>query len=298
MLPGPNIVNLALMLGDRFFGLRAPLAALGGMLRVPLVIVLVLTAPYAEFSRSPVVAGALRGMGAVAAGLIIATAIKLMATLRSNRARPAARGRLSPPSPSLAIAWLRWPLVWVVAGPRQRWRCGARLAGDRAMSGCAHLDALRSSGRPARPVRALPRPQSCSPIGGAITTAPDMHRYVVDEHHWISDAQFSASIAIAQAAPGPNVLFVAVIGWNVAGPLGALATMAGTLLPSTALTLLATRWGAAAARDARRARLQDRPDAADHRPARRHRLAARAALRRRSAHSARRDRADRCQHRA
>ena len=80
-------------------------------------------------------------------------------------------------------------------------------------------------------------------VGGAITTAPDMHRYVVAEHHWISDAQFSASIAIAQAAPGPNVLFVAVIGWNVAGPIGALATMAGTMLPSTALTLIATRWG-------------------------------------------------------
>ena len=80
-------------------------------------------------------------------------------------------------------------------------------------------------------------------IGGAITTAPDMHRYVVAEHHWISDAQFSASIAIAQAAPGPNVLFVAVIGWNVAGPIGALATMAGTMLPSTALTLIAARWG-------------------------------------------------------
>ena len=81
-------------------------------------------------------------------------------------------------------------------------------------------------------------------VGGAITTAPDMHRFVVDEHHWITDAQFSTSVAIAQAAPGPNVLFVAVIGWNVAGPLGALATMSGTLLPSTALTLFATRWGA------------------------------------------------------
>jgi chromate transporter len=80
-------------------------------------------------------------------------------------------------------------------------------------------------------------------VGGAITTAPDMHRFVVDEHHWISDAQFSASVAIAQAAPGPNVLFVAVIGWNVAGPLGALATMSGTLLPSTALTLFVNRWG-------------------------------------------------------
>ena len=62
-------------------------------------------------------------------------------------------------------------------------------------------------------------------VGGAITTAPDMHRFVVDEHHWLTDAQFSASVALAQAAPGPNVLFVAVIGWNVAGPLGALATM-------------------------------------------------------------------------
>ena len=80
-------------------------------------------------------------------------------------------------------------------------------------------------------------------VGGAITTAPDMHRYIVGEHHWITDAQFTTSIAIAQAAPGPNVLFVAVLGWNVAGPIGTLATMAGTMLPSTALTLIATRWG-------------------------------------------------------
>ena len=81
-------------------------------------------------------------------------------------------------------------------------------------------------------------------VGGAITTAPDMHRYVVAEHGWIGDAQFTSSIALAQAAPGPNVLFVAVIGWNVAGPIGALVTMTGTLLPSTALTLFVSRWGA------------------------------------------------------
>ncbi len=80
-------------------------------------------------------------------------------------------------------------------------------------------------------------------VGGAITTAPDMHRYLVAEQHWLSDAQFSSSIAIAQAAPGPNVLFVAVLGWNVAGPLGVLATMSGCLLPSTVLSLWATRWG-------------------------------------------------------
>jgi chromate transporter len=82
-------------------------------------------------------------------------------------------------------------------------------------------------------------------IGGAITTAPDMHRMIVDEHGWITDAQFTSSIAIAQAAPGPNILFVAVLGWNVAGPLGACATMAGIMLPSTTLALAATRWGRA-----------------------------------------------------
>ena len=82
-------------------------------------------------------------------------------------------------------------------------------------------------------------------IGGAITTAPDMHRYLVTEHGWISDGQFTASIALAQAAPGPNLLFVAVLGWNAAGPLGALATMSGILLPSSLLTLWATRWGQA-----------------------------------------------------
>ncbi|MGE4050911.1 MAG: chromate transporter [Piscinibacter sp.] len=81
-------------------------------------------------------------------------------------------------------------------------------------------------------------------VGGAITTASDMHRYVVAEHGWISDAQFTSSIAIAQAAPGPNVLFVAVIGWNVAGLPGLLATLAGTLLPSTLLVLAVSRWAA------------------------------------------------------
>ena len=80
-------------------------------------------------------------------------------------------------------------------------------------------------------------------VGGAITTVPDMHRFIVTEHHWLTDAQFTASIAIAQAAPGPNVLFVAVLGWNVAGALGALITMVGCLLPSTMLSLWATRWG-------------------------------------------------------
>ena len=95
-------------------------------------------------------------------------------------------------------------------------------------------------------------------VGGAITTAPDMHRYLVGTQHWLSEEQFTSSIAIAQAAPGPNVLFVGLMGWNVglnagggaAGGwhayalalLGVLVTMLGMLIPSGVLTYSATRW--------------------------------------------------------
>lgn len=79
-------------------------------------------------------------------------------------------------------------------------------------------------------------------VGGALATAPEMHRIVVVEQGWLSDQQFTSSIALAQAAPGPNLLFVAVIGWNVAGAAGVLATMAGIMIPSTTLALGASRW--------------------------------------------------------
>jgi chromate transporter len=81
-------------------------------------------------------------------------------------------------------------------------------------------------------------------VGGAITTAPGLHRYIVGQHGGLTDGQFTAAIAIAQSSPGPNVMFVAVLGWNLAGPLGVVATMVGMLLPSTALSIWATRWGA------------------------------------------------------
>jgi chromate transporter len=88
-------------------------------------------------------------------------------------------------------------------------------------------------------------------VGGAISTTSDMHRYLVDQNHWLTQPQFNASIAIAQAAPGPNVLFVALMGWNVGANTGSMwaalfgmcVTMTGILLPSTTLTYLAARWG-------------------------------------------------------
>ena len=95
-------------------------------------------------------------------------------------------------------------------------------------------------------------------IGGAITVAPDMHRYLVLQQGWLSDAQFTSSIALSQAAPGPNVLFVALLGWNLGlnaagGPaagaiawwtalLGVVVTLTAIMLPSSVLTYTATRW--------------------------------------------------------
>lgn len=118
VLPGPNIVNLGLMLGDRWFGLRGALAAIAGLLSVPLVIVLGLASLYGEFSHLPLVAGALRGMAAVAAGLVVATAWKLSGALHGNvLGRPVCIGIAV--LTFVAIAWLRWPLLGVllVLGP-------------------------------------------------------------------------------------------------------------------------------------------------------------------------------------
>ena len=95
-------------------------------------------------------------------------------------------------------------------------------------------------------------------VGGAITTAPDIHRYLVDDMRWLSDTQFTSSIALAQGAPGPNVMFIALMGWNVGlnagGGLaagwpavslalwGVLITMVGIMIPSATLTFVATQW--------------------------------------------------------
>ena len=98
-------------------------------------------------------------------------------------------------------------------------------------------------------------------VGGAITTAPDIHRYLVDEQHWLTHYQFTSSVAIAQGAPGPNVMFIALMGWNVgmnaaAGMtpepilvyavmlalLGVVVTMAGIIVPSATLTFFSTQW--------------------------------------------------------
>ena len=113
ILPGPNVVNLSLMLGGRHFGLLGALAALSGLLLAPTVLVLLLAAAVAGFADTPIAQGMLRGMGAVAAGLIAAVGIKLVIALKNNpmgRLTCIAIGTLT----FIAIGLLRLPLAWVL----------------------------------------------------------------------------------------------------------------------------------------------------------------------------------------
>lgn len=113
IMPGPNVVNLSIMIGDRYFGLRGALAALAGMLTFPLVLVLALAVVYAQFSAHPAVAGALRGMGAVAAGLIAGVGIKLFVSIRNHPlGRPLCVAFAA--ATIIAMAGLRWPLFWIL----------------------------------------------------------------------------------------------------------------------------------------------------------------------------------------
>lgn len=115
ILPGPNVVNLSLMIGGRYFGLRGAMCALAGMLTLPLLIVLAMAALFSTVADSATAQGALRGLGAVVGGLIAATGLKLMPALRNN-----AMGRLACAALAgatfIGIAQLRLPLAWVLPG--------------------------------------------------------------------------------------------------------------------------------------------------------------------------------------
>jgi chromate transporter len=115
VMPGPNVVNLSLVIGARYFGLRGAMAALAGMLTLPLLVVVMLAVLHAHFADHPGVQGALRGMAAVSAGMIAATGLKLLTTLRKHPLPLS----WSVPAAVLAVAlvaFLRVPLAYVLLG--------------------------------------------------------------------------------------------------------------------------------------------------------------------------------------
>ena len=78
-------------------------------------------------------------------------------------------------------------------------------------------------------------------VGGANSVLPDIHRFVVDVNGWMTDAEFAALFAIGQAAPGPNVMIVTLVGWHVAGLLGATVATIAMCGPSCLLTFVMAR---------------------------------------------------------
>ena len=115
IMPGPNVVNLSMMIGGRYFGLPGAMASLAGMLCAPMVVVLLLAVLYGNVADNPIAQNALRGMGAVAAGLITATSIKLIGALDRNAMGLGMCIALATLT-FVAIALMRWPLLWVLLG--------------------------------------------------------------------------------------------------------------------------------------------------------------------------------------
>jgi len=109
-LPGPNIVNVSIVIGRRFGGVGGALAACGGLMLMPLVLVLVLASLYEQFAQVDAVRGACSGVSAAASGLILATALKLARPLKEYAWQVAICAVAF-----VAIALLRVPLLWLLA---------------------------------------------------------------------------------------------------------------------------------------------------------------------------------------
>jgi chromate transporter len=78
-------------------------------------------------------------------------------------------------------------------------------------------------------------------VGGAPGMIPELHRLVVENHNWLNNSEFAQFFAIAQVAPGPNILIISLIGWHLAGFAGMLAATGGAIIPSSILALLVGR---------------------------------------------------------
>jgi chromate transporter len=115
ILPGGNVINLCIILGNRYFGWRGAVVALAGILVVPLLLALALASLYAQFADVPAVAGAVRGMGAAAAGLIGAAAIKMLSGLQNNLLGAKLCAALIALT-FISVGWLRWPMIYTVLG--------------------------------------------------------------------------------------------------------------------------------------------------------------------------------------
>ncbi|SUI66502.1 chromate transporter, chromate ion transporter (CHR) family [Serratia marcescens] len=218
-LPGGNVINLSVAVGMEFRGLRGALCALLGLISAPTAIVVGLGVVYARFQNDPHVQHVFAGLAAAAAGLLLSTGIKMLLPLRGKWPALAIVALAL-----IAIAWLRLPLLPTHAGAG-----AAEHSSDVAvavMSGVLMALAL------------IFTELSLLAFGGGMTILPEMQRQVVEVHQWMSAQEFSALFAMAQAAPGPNMMIVPLVGWHVAGWAGLLVSSIAKFGPSSIVTLL------------------------------------------------------------
>jgi len=131
VLPGPNVVNLAVIIGSRSHGPLGSLIAVTGILFVPAGLMLLIATFYASVAHEPVARNAIAGASAAAAGLILGTAVRLLL-----QTRPPLRGLLTGAAAFIAVGVLQWPLLWVivvliVVGVAAEWRASRAVDADR-----------------------------------------------------------------------------------------------------------------------------------------------------------------------
>ena len=223
-LPGANVVNLAVIFGGRLHGAAGAAVALAGLLLPPMAIVLVLGALYGRYGDIDALQRVLAGVAAAAAGLIGAIVIKMAQPLLREGARRARdrgarlrRGRRDALAAALCAARAR------AAVDRAR-LVGAAMKLDTLGTLAAHFALL-----------------SLFAIGGAMAVVPEMHRQAVDVSHWMTDRQFADLFAIGQAAPGPNIIVVTLIGYQAAGIPGALVATFAMCGPTCVITYYVSR---------------------------------------------------------
>jgi chromate transporter len=225
-LPGPNIVNLTFVFGSRLRGIPGAIAAFSGLVGPPALIMVVMGMLYHRYGEIDALRRGLRGDWLDARGGVPDDDAAAQAA-RRDRASDHGRGLCRDRHPAPAIA-------------------GSVAGGDSDLDRHYVLgEAGGGMNSDSNPVLALAltfATMSLFAVGGANSAIPEMHRVAVDVNHWLTDKQFTDVYAIAQLSPGPNVLIVTLIGYSVAGLLGALVATIAMCVPTAVLALFVSRF--------------------------------------------------------
>ena len=223
-LPGPNIVNLTAVFGSRMRGPTGAIAAWAGFLVLPFCVMLAAGMLYERYGDVEIVRRVLSGVAPAAAGLLIATAAKMAAPMF----------RSFGPAPFVLLATAVRDRSDALAAAAGADRDGRRSASGWP-GGCGQGRAMKADGDILITLAVQFAIMSLLALGGANAVVPEMHRQAVELRGWMSEREFTDMFAMSQAAPGPNVMLVTLIGYHVAGVAGALVTTLAMCGPTAVL---------------------------------------------------------------